>query len=197
MPRSTEGKRRLRRLLARAVRGATGTATLPLVRPEAARSAARENPAAPVFTDRTGRRARVVRRLAVTAGALCAAYTAVLLLSFLGATPFAPRSVLPVPGVPSEAPGTVRRTPWPTPTVPATSRPAPTVSPSPTPHPSVTPVPSGSRTVPVTTGPPSTSPPESTTPSVTATATATVTATATATASLSATPRTPTATGSP
>ncbi|WP_406437222.1 hypothetical protein OHB14_59730 [Streptomyces sp. NBC_01613] len=70
-----------------------------------------EDGSAPVFVDSTGRRGRRIRRVVYAAGALCAAYAGVLVLSFMGATPFAPRTILPVPGLPSEKPGTVRETP--------------------------------------------------------------------------------------
>ncbi len=85
------------------------TDTVPLI--PAARPAPGEEGSAPVFVDSSGRRGRRIRRVAYAAGALCAAYTGVLALSFMGATPFAPRTVLPVPGLPSEKPSAVTETP--------------------------------------------------------------------------------------
>ncbi|MHC3472740.1 hypothetical protein ACYF6T_29175 [Streptomyces sp. 7R007] len=84
------------------------TDTVPLAVPEHARPDAVSGAGDPVFVDSSGRRARRLRRAGYAAAGLCAAYTVVLGLSFMGATPFAPRTVLPVPGVPSEEPGTVR-----------------------------------------------------------------------------------------
>ncbi|MFF4908129.1 hypothetical protein ACFY2T_25070 [Streptomyces sp. NPDC001260] len=89
----------------------SGTETLPLIPPAPARPITDGGEADPVFVDSSGRRARRIRRVGYTAAGLCAAYTAVLALSFMGATPFAPRTVLPVPGVPSEEPGRVREIP--------------------------------------------------------------------------------------
>ena len=91
--------------------GEANTDTVRLIPPEAAPAAGGEAGRDPVFVDTSGRRGLRMRRLAYTAGALCAAYTGVLVLSFLGATPFAPRTVLPVPGLPSEKPGTVQEPP--------------------------------------------------------------------------------------
>ncbi|MFR0354714.1 hypothetical protein [Streptomyces sediminimaris] len=87
------------------------TDTVRLIPPEAAPPAGGEAERGPVFVDTSGRRGLRMRRLAYTAGALCAAYTGVLVLSFLGATPFAPRTVLPVPGLPSQKPGSVQEPP--------------------------------------------------------------------------------------
>jgi hypothetical protein len=159
----------LRRRRPRQERDGTGTHTLRMLRPRAGQALAGPPEGDPVFVDSTGRRARVIRRLAYVAAVLCAAYTAVLALSFLGATPFAPRTVLPVPGVPSNEPGTVRETRQPD--LPATSASPGTPSASPTqvpglPAPTPTPAPSGSATAsppddepsgtPTTTGPSST-----------------------------------------
>ncbi|MDX3075582.1 hypothetical protein [Streptomyces sp. MI02-7b] len=58
----------------------------------------------PVFVDSSGRRARVVRRAGWAIGAACSLYTAALVLSLSGATPIAPKTLLPLPGVPSTAP---------------------------------------------------------------------------------------------
>ncbi|WP_329268328.1 hypothetical protein [Streptomyces sp. NBC_01451] len=112
----------------------------------------------PVFVDSSGRRGRRIRRVVYAAGALCAGYTAVLALSFMGATPFAPRTVLPVPGVPSEKPGSVGETPRDLPVTPATSPSGgPSVSPSDIPGPSATPTDSGQPSSPATSpGPPTT-----------------------------------------
>ncbi|MFI6463019.1 hypothetical protein [Streptomyces sp. NPDC050538] len=112
------------------------TDTVPLI--PAARPNTDEDATAPVFVDSTGRRGRRIRRVAYAAGALCAAYTGVLALSFMGATPFAPRTVLPVPGLPSEKPGTVRETPLPGGSVASASGGAST-SPSGVPGPSALP----------------------------------------------------------
>lgn len=84
--------------------------TLRLTRPDAARGSTDPDATGPVFVDSTGRRGRTIRRVAYGLGALCAAYTVVLVLSFMGATPFAPKTMLPVPGVPSGEPGTVGET---------------------------------------------------------------------------------------
>ncbi|WP_262060486.1 hypothetical protein [Streptomyces sp. STR69] len=89
--------------------GHPNTDTVPLI--PAAHPATGEDGSDPVFVDSSGRRGRRIRRVAYTAAALCAAYTGVLALSFMGATPFAPRTVLPVPGLPSDKPGTVTETP--------------------------------------------------------------------------------------
>jgi hypothetical protein len=59
----------------------------------------------PVFVDSSGRRARKVRRIGWIVGAACGVYTVGLVLSLTGATPIAPRTLLPLPGVPSSAPG--------------------------------------------------------------------------------------------
>ena len=59
----------------------------------------------PVFVDSSGRRGRRVRRVAWTVGAVCSVYTVSLVLSLTGATSIAPRTLLPLPGVPSTAPG--------------------------------------------------------------------------------------------
>lgn len=59
----------------------------------------------PVFVDSSGRRGRRVRRIAWTVGAVCSVYTVSLVLSLTGATPIAPRTLLPLPGIPSTAPG--------------------------------------------------------------------------------------------
>ncbi|MFI1420704.1 hypothetical protein ACH4VX_22500 [Streptomyces sp. NPDC020731] len=57
------------------------------------------DPDLPVFVDSTGRRARVLRRTGYGVAGAAAAYLAVLGLSLLGATPFAPGSLLPpLPG---------------------------------------------------------------------------------------------------
>ncbi|MER7490912.1 hypothetical protein ABTY20_34540, partial [Streptomyces sp. NPDC126497] len=54
---------------------------------------------APVFVDTSGRRARLLRRAGYGAAGLAAGYLAVLGLSLMGATPFAPEAVLPpLPG---------------------------------------------------------------------------------------------------
>ncbi|WP_018556874.1 MULTISPECIES: hypothetical protein [unclassified Streptomyces] len=58
----------------------------------------------PVFVDSSGRRARAVRRAGWLVGAACSVYTAALALSLSGATPIAPKTLLPLPGVPSTAP---------------------------------------------------------------------------------------------
>ncbi|MGK5632075.1 hypothetical protein [Streptomyces sp. URMC 123] len=59
----------------------------------------------PVFVDVSGRRARHVRRASWAVGTACALYTTGLVLSLAGATPFAPRTLLPLPGVPSSSSG--------------------------------------------------------------------------------------------
>lgn len=59
----------------------------------------------PVFVDSSGRRARRVRRIGWIVGGVCAVYTVGLVLSLTGATPIAPRTLLPLPGMPSTAPG--------------------------------------------------------------------------------------------
>ncbi|MET9369979.1 hypothetical protein ACIRPR_24810 [Streptomyces griseoflavus] len=57
------------------------------------------DPGLPVFVDSTGRRARVLRRTGYAVAGTAAAYLAVLGLSLLGATPFAPDALLPpLPG---------------------------------------------------------------------------------------------------
>ncbi|CAM5600381.1 hypothetical protein [Streptomyces pilosus] len=57
------------------------------------------DPSLPVFVDSTGRRARVLRRAGYGVAGTAAAYLAVLGLSLLGATPFAPDALLPpLPG---------------------------------------------------------------------------------------------------
>lgn len=53
----------------------------------------------PVFVDSTGHRARLFRRTGYGLAALASTYVVVLGLSLLGATPFAPGVLLPVPGV--------------------------------------------------------------------------------------------------
>lgn len=58
----------------------------------------------PVFVDSSGRRARAVRRAGWLVGAACSVYTAALALSVSGTTPIAPKTLLPLPGVPSTAP---------------------------------------------------------------------------------------------
>ncbi|MEU1616456.1 hypothetical protein ABZ479_04030 [Streptomyces sp. NPDC005722] len=58
----------------------------------------------PVFVDSSGRRARAVRRAGWAIAAACSVYTAALALSLSGATPIAPKTLLPLPGVPSTAP---------------------------------------------------------------------------------------------
>ncbi|MDX3236645.1 hypothetical protein PV392_13330 [Streptomyces sp. ME03-5709C] len=58
----------------------------------------------PVFVDSSGRRARAVRRAGWLVGAACSVYTAALALSLSGTTPIAPKTLLPLPGVPSTAP---------------------------------------------------------------------------------------------
>ncbi|MET9874823.1 hypothetical protein ABZZ36_09395 [Actinacidiphila glaucinigra] len=58
----------------------------------------------PVFVDSSGRRARAVRRAGWLVAAACSVYTAALGLSLSGATPIAPKTLLPLPGVPSTAP---------------------------------------------------------------------------------------------
>lgn len=98
--------RHLRTRWRQSVGTASDADTVPLVRAGPARPFADQE--GPVFVDSSGRRARTVRRLTYGLGVPCAVYTVVLVLSFMGATPFAPRSVLPVPGVPSQAPGDVR-----------------------------------------------------------------------------------------
>ncbi len=123
--------------------GTDSTETLPLASPDFARSSGSTERTAPVFVDSTGRRGRVVRRLAYGFGALCVAYTIALALSFMGAAPFAPGTLLPIPGVPSDEPGTVRRTP-------PTHSPGPTAAPGPA-SPSSTDVPS--RPVPTSSEP--------------------------------------------
>ncbi len=52
----------------------------------------------PVFVDSSGRRALILRRTGYGMAGLAAAYMAVLGLSLMGATPFAPQTILPVPG---------------------------------------------------------------------------------------------------
>ncbi|MFD7687919.1 hypothetical protein [Streptomyces sp. NPDC059781] len=57
------------------------------------------DPCFPVFVDSTGRRARVLRRTGYGVAGLAAAYLTVLVLSLMGATPFAPGALLPpLPG---------------------------------------------------------------------------------------------------
>ncbi|KOV21902.1 hypothetical protein ACFFUA_35665 [Streptomyces heliomycini] len=57
------------------------------------------DPCFPVFVDSTGRRARVLRRTGYGVAGLAAAYLVVLVLSLMGATPFAPGALLPpLPG---------------------------------------------------------------------------------------------------
>ncbi|OSP39604.1 hypothetical protein B7767_30750, partial [Streptomyces sp. 13-12-16] len=52
-----------------------------------------------MFVDSTGRRARVLRRTGYGVAGLAAAYLMVLVLSLMGATPFAPGVLLPpLPG---------------------------------------------------------------------------------------------------
>jgi hypothetical protein len=146
-----------------AARAAPDTDTVPMVRPGLARASA--DTEGPVFVDATGRRARTVRRLAYGLGVPCAAYTVVLVLSFMGATPFAPSSVLPLPGVPSNVPETTRQDPPGTPSSSGVS-----VSPTEVPGlPVPTPSASGSASSPVggpsgtpTTGGPGTTPSAST-----------------------------------
>ncbi|MDX3093481.1 hypothetical protein PV417_02700 [Streptomyces sp. ME19-03-3] len=58
----------------------------------------------PVFVDSSGRRARAVRRAGWLVGAACSVYTAALALSLSGTTPIAPKTLLPLPGVPNTAP---------------------------------------------------------------------------------------------
>lgn len=50
-----------------------------------------------MFVDSSGRRARLLRRTGYGLAGLAAAYMAVLGLSLMGATPFAPRTILPLP----------------------------------------------------------------------------------------------------
>ncbi|MGC9440318.1 hypothetical protein ACP4IX_20735 [Streptomyces sp. WG5] len=53
----------------------------------------------PVFVDNSGRRARLLRRLGLLAGAVCVGYTAVLGLAFMGVgTSLNPSSLLPFSG---------------------------------------------------------------------------------------------------
>jgi hypothetical protein len=59
----------------------------------------------PVFVDSTGHRARLFRRTGYGLAALASTYVVVLGLSLLGATPFAPGVLLPVPGVPGVSGG--------------------------------------------------------------------------------------------
>jgi hypothetical protein len=59
----------------------------------------------PVFVDSTGHRARLFRRTGYGLAALASTYVVVLGLSLLGATPFAPGFLLPVPGVSGEHAG--------------------------------------------------------------------------------------------
>ncbi len=57
------------------------------------------DPCFPVFVDSTGRRARMLRRTGYGVAGLAAAYLMVLVLSLMGATPFAPGVLLPpLPG---------------------------------------------------------------------------------------------------
>ncbi|MDX6330873.1 MAG: hypothetical protein QOI83_3256, partial [Streptomycetaceae bacterium] len=58
----------------------------------------------PVFVDSTGRRAKILRRAGLAFAAACACYTGALALSLTGATPIAPRTLLPLPGVPASVP---------------------------------------------------------------------------------------------
>ncbi|WP_405653283.1 hypothetical protein [Streptomyces sp. NBC_00019] len=153
------------------------TGTMRLIREAAAHPAAGKDDEDPVFVDATGRRGRRIRRVAYAAGALCAGYTVVLALSFMGATPFAPRTVLPVPGVPSEAPGSVGENPRDLPATPVPSR---SVSPSDIPSPSPVPTESGQPSTPATEPAPSRTPGTGT-PSGTPTDTATPTETGTPT----------------
>ncbi|MFE7172366.1 hypothetical protein [Streptomyces sp. NPDC057616] len=126
--------------------GEANTDTVRLIPPEAAPPAGGEAGHDPVFVDTSGRRGLRMRRLAYTAGALCAAYTGVLVLSFLGATPFAPRTVLPVPGLPSEKPGSVQQPPDPLPgTVVVPESGGASLSPSGIPRPSGSPTASATR----------------------------------------------------
>ncbi|MFD7703555.1 hypothetical protein [Streptomyces caelestis] len=63
------------------------------------RIASPADPCFPVFVDSTGRRARVLRRTGYGVAGLAAAYLMVLVLSLMGATPFAPGALLPpLPG---------------------------------------------------------------------------------------------------
>ncbi|MEU5893698.1 hypothetical protein ABZ835_43840 [Streptomyces sp. NPDC047461] len=160
------------------------TDTVRLIREAAAHPAAGKDDEDPVFVDATGRRGRRIRRVAYAAGALCAGYTVVLALSFMGATPFAPRTVLPVPGVPSEAPGSVGENPR---DLPATPVPYPSVSPSDIPSPSPVPTESGQLSTPATKPAPS-STPGTGTPTDTGTPTGTPTDTATPTETGTPTP---------
>jgi len=73
----------------------------PITATEAA-AATKNTPASgPVFVDSTGRRAKVLRRAGWAFAAACACYTGALGLSLSGATPIAPRTLLPLPGVPA------------------------------------------------------------------------------------------------
>jgi len=57
-------------------------------------------PEKPVFVDPSGRRRRLVRRLAIAACALLATYT-LLLCGALSGAPIPPSALLPLPGVPT------------------------------------------------------------------------------------------------
>jgi hypothetical protein len=83
--------------------GRTGTAD-PAGHADSPDLAGRPEQSDPVFVDASGRRARVVRRAGWIMGGVSAAYTATLLLSLMGATSIAPRTLLPLPGVPSTVP---------------------------------------------------------------------------------------------
>lgn len=67
----------------------------------------------PVFVDSTGRRARYLRRTGYGLATAAATYMAVLGLSLMGATPFAPGAILPgdIAGPAAPAPHTPGRTP--------------------------------------------------------------------------------------
>jgi len=55
----------------------------------------------PVFVDATGRRRRRLRRAGYAAGALCAAYALMLVVSLTGGA-VSPETLLPLPGVPGK-----------------------------------------------------------------------------------------------
>ncbi|MER7795053.1 hypothetical protein [Streptomyces sp. NPDC097640] len=52
-------------------------------------------PESPVFVDSSGRRARLLRRAGVVAGIALLGYATMLAVAFMGATPFAPETLIP------------------------------------------------------------------------------------------------------
>jgi hypothetical protein len=71
----------------------------------------------PVFVDSTGRRSRLLRRLAYAFGGLCMLYGGLLSVSLAGG-PVSSSAILPLPNLPDHEPG------------PAPARPSPTPAPS-------------------------------------------------------------------